>query len=177
MQFVQGSHGVAEGDSVNVTVQLNRNPERTVTIPIVAAGRNGAVAADFDVPDGVTFASGETRKEYTFTATDDPVDDEGEWVLLTFGTPLPTAVSLGTRDETRVNITDGDDPLKIESIAVTSTPTGGYYVDGYVISFTVTFSGPVLVDTTGGTPQFEFDIAGQYRGRQNYDGRLSQRPR
>ena len=166
-QFDKGSYDVDEGDSVDVIVLLDRDPERTVTILIETAVRNEAVAADFSAPTGVTFASGEIRKEYTFTATDDPVDDEGEWALLTFGT-LPTAVSRGTLDETRVNIIDLDDPLTIESVAVTSTPTGGYYVDVRRRSaFTITFSGPVAVDTTGGTPQFEFELAGG-KVRANY---------
>ena len=57
----------------------------------------------------VTFNSGETEKSITFAATDDSVDDDGESVLLGFGT-LPTGVSLGINGESTVNITDDDVP-------------------------------------------------------------------
>ena len=57
----------------------------------------------------VTFNSGDTEKSITFAATDDSVDDDGESVLLGFGT-LPTGVSLGTNGESTVNITDNDVP-------------------------------------------------------------------
>ena len=38
MQFGQDSQGVGEGETVNVTVSLSANPERSVTIPITATG-------------------------------------------------------------------------------------------------------------------------------------------
>ena len=57
----------------------------------------------------VTFNSGDTEKSITFAATDDSVDDDGESVLLGFGT-LPTGVSLGINGESTVNITDNDLP-------------------------------------------------------------------
>ena len=59
-------------------------------------------------PSG-SFNSGQTSKSFTFSATDDTVDDDGESVKLTFGA-LPSRVSQGTRNETTVNITDDDDP-------------------------------------------------------------------
>ena len=57
----------------------------------------------------VTFNSGDTEKSITFAATDDSDNDDGESVLLGFGT-LPTGVSLGTNGESTVNITDNDVP-------------------------------------------------------------------
>ena len=57
----------------------------------------------------VTFNSGDTEKSITFAATDDSVDDDGESVLLGFGT-LPTGVSAGSPATATVNITDDDVP-------------------------------------------------------------------
>ena len=41
----------------------------------------------------LTFGPTETSKTFTFTATQDSVDDDGESVDLTFGSPLPAGVS------------------------------------------------------------------------------------
>ena len=75
---------------------MSADPERSVTIPVTATGQGGATTADYSgVPASLTFNSGETEKSFTFNATDDSVDDDGESVLLGFGT-LPTGVSAGT---------------------------------------------------------------------------------
>ena len=52
----------------------------------------------------MTFDSGEVLKTFTFSATQDDVDDDGESVKLAFGTPLPARVSAGTGNESTVNI-------------------------------------------------------------------------
>ena len=99
-------------DSVTVKVTLlSADPERTVTIPVSRANQGGASNGDYSgVPANVTFNSGDTEKTFSFSATDDTVDDDDESVKLGFGT-LPTRVSEGsTTDETTVNITDDDDP-------------------------------------------------------------------
>ena len=110
--FGQGSYTVAEGATQSVTVTLSADPERTVTIPIVTMGQDGASSADYSgVPESVTFnAGGATEMTFTFTATQDTVDDEGESVLLGFGSDLSGGVSAGTPGETTVNITDDDPP-------------------------------------------------------------------
>ena len=110
--FGQESHTVAEGATQSVTVTLSADPERTVTIPIVTMGQDGASSIDYSgVPDSVTFnAGGPTEMTFTFTATQDTVDDEGESVLLGFGSDLSGGVSAGTPDETTLTITDDDPP-------------------------------------------------------------------
>ncbi len=94
-----------------MTVILSADPERTVAIPVVvAANQGGATSADYSgLPASVTFSSGETSKSFTFMATQDTEDDDGESVKLGFGT-LPARVSEGTPDETTVHIGDDDDP-------------------------------------------------------------------
>ena len=110
--FGQAAYTVAEGATQSVTVTLSADPERTVTIPIVTMGQDGASSIDYSgVPDSVTFnAGGPTEQTFTFTATQDTVDDEGESVLLGFGSDLSGGVSAGTPDETTLTITDDDPP-------------------------------------------------------------------
>ena len=108
--FTQASYTVAEGMTADVTVRLNKDPERRLTILLTATGQSGATAADYSLPSGVTFTSGETEKTVTFTATDDMEDDDDETVNIEFGMMLPTAVTPGARTSTLVVINDDDDP-------------------------------------------------------------------
>ena len=50
------------------------------------------------------------RRTFSFTATQDSVDDDGESVKLGFGNSLPTGVTKGSTDETTISITDDDVP-------------------------------------------------------------------
>ena len=110
VRYEQGSYTVGEGSSVDVKVILSADPERSVTVPISRTNQGGATDGDYSgvaANASVTFNSGDTEKSITFAATDDSVDDDGESVLLGFGT-LPTGVSLGINGESTVNITDDD---------------------------------------------------------------------
>ena len=105
-----GTTGVTE-NTVQVTVTLSADPERTVVIPISKTNQGGATTADYSgVPQNVTFDSGDTEKTFVFTAAHDTVDDDGESIKLSFGASLPAGVSAGTTDEATVSITDDDDP-------------------------------------------------------------------
>ena len=121
VSFGAASYTVGEGSTVDVEVELNQDPERTVAIPITATPGGGAVAADYSgVPTSVTFAAGETSKAFTFAATDDSADDDGETVALGFGASLPTGVTAGTTSTTTVTITDNDDPAVTVSFGAAS---------------------------------------------------------
>ena len=110
VSFGLADYSVAEGDDVTVTVTLSADPERTVTIPITKSNQDGASDADYSgVPASVTINSGETSKSFTFAATDDTDDDDGESVDLAFGT-LPAQVTAGTPATSTVTIGDNDDP-------------------------------------------------------------------
>ena len=109
VSFEEPSYTVDEGSNVAVKVKLDADPERTVTIPVTSTGQGGASASDYSVPSSVVFNSGDTEKTFTFTATQDTVDDDGESVKLGFGN-LPTGVSAGGTNETTVSITDDDVP-------------------------------------------------------------------
>ena len=108
--FGAATYTASEGSSVEVKVTLSADPERSVTVPLTATNQDGASSADYSgVPESVNFASGDTEKSFTFTATADDVDDDGESVKLAFGT-LPDGVTAGTLDESVVSITDDDVP-------------------------------------------------------------------
>ncbi len=109
VSFGAATYSVTEGGTVSVTVTLSADPERSVTIPLTTTNGTGAVAGDYSgVPASVAFASGETSKTLTFSATDDSVDESDETVTLSFGASLPTRVTAGTTSSTVVTITDND---------------------------------------------------------------------
>ena len=113
VSFEQATYTVAEGSSTTVKVQLDLDPERTVTVPINKAPQGGATTADYSgVPTSVTFNSGDTEKTFSFAAASDSVDDDGESVKLTFGA-LPTGVTAGATNESVVSITDDDVPASV----------------------------------------------------------------
>ena len=108
--FATASHTVAEGATTTVTLHLSAIPERSVTIPLTRNNQGGASAADYSMDiTNVNFNSGDISKTVAFNATQDTVDDDGESVLIGFGT-LPTGVSAGTIASTTVSITDDDVP-------------------------------------------------------------------
>ena len=107
VSFGSAAYSVIEGSTVKVEVEvaLDVDPERTVTVPLTVTVQDGASPADYSgVPASVTFNSGEVLKTFTFSATQDDVDDDGESVKLAFGTPLPPSVGAGTVNESTVNI-------------------------------------------------------------------------
>ena len=113
VNFYRSIYDVAEGGNVTITVNLSADPERTVVVPLTATDQDGATSADYAaVPASVTFDPGDTSKTFTFSATDDAIDDDGESVLLEFGT-LPDGVTPGTVPTSAVSITDDDAPATV----------------------------------------------------------------
>ena len=129
MSFGAASYTVAEGGTVEVTITLSADPEREVVIPLTTTNEGGATGSDYsDVPGSVTFESGDTSKSFTFKATDDALDDDGELVKLGFGA-MPTGVTVDTtipdgetqaRDTATVSINDNDDPQVTVSFGAAS---------------------------------------------------------
>ena len=99
VSFARSSYTAAEDQTaanhtVEVTLTLSVAPEREVVIPIDTTNERNASDADYDpLPTTVTFASGDTRKSFTFTPVDDAIDDDGERVRLALGATLPHLVS------------------------------------------------------------------------------------
>ena len=157
VSFGSAAYTVAESDdsdttevtenTVEVTVTLSADPERTVVIPIEKTNQDGATTADYSgVPQNVTFDSGDTSKSFTFTAAHDTDDDDGESVKLSFGATLPTGVTAGTPATSAVTITDDDVPsvkVSFGSAAYTvaeSDDTGTTGVTENTVEVTVTLS-------------------------------------
>ena len=127
VSFGAGAYTVPEGGTQAVTVRLSADPERTVVIPLTATNQGTTSPADYSVPLSVTFNTGELSKTIMFTATQDADDDDGESVLLGFGTSLPAGVSASGTVETVVTITDDDDPQVTVSFGADAytVPEGG----------------------------------------------------
>ena len=136
VSFEQPSYTAAEGSSVAVKVKLSADPERTVTIPVTSTGQGGATSADYSVPSNVVFNSGDTENTFSFSATQDTVDDDGESVKLGFGSSLPTGVTAGAPAEATVSILDDDVP----SVTVSFGSATHSVMEGESTTITVTLS-------------------------------------
>ena len=137
--FGSSSYTAREGGSAaTVAVDLSEAPSGSVTIQLTKTPLGGASGEDYSgVPSSVTFTSGQTRRTFTVTATDDSDDDDGERVRIGFDT-LPSGYAQGTRPTATVHLQDNDTTgLPIVSIASAST------TEGQDIVFTVTISPPI----------------------------------
>ena len=106
VSYEHTEYQVFEGGSVTLALVLSVDPERTVIIPLTAAGQSGATSMDYSAPASVTFNSGETRKTFRFTATEDTVQEGSESVRLGFASALPSRVDPGSPSEATVAIGD-----------------------------------------------------------------------
>ncbi len=105
VSFDSPSYEATEGMSVEVEVNLDRDPERVVTIPLIKTHHGGATESDYSgVPNNVVFGPGITSRVLEFKAIADSEDDDGEAVVLRFGS-LPAGVT--GAGETNVAIRDG----------------------------------------------------------------------
>ena len=138
VSYGAATYSVDEGATVVVTVSLSGAPGREVTVPATATAAGGATAqgetgADWSgVPETVTFGATSTAQTFTLTATQDMSDDDGESVVLTFGT-LPPGVEAGTVTEATVTIGDDD-------AAPTVTVADAAASEGDSVAFVVTLS-------------------------------------
>ena len=128
VSFGDSVYSANEGGSVAVQVQLDVDPERTVTIPLEATPGAGAETGDFTAPTQVVFVSGETSKSATFEATEDTEDDDDETVELGFGA-LPDSVSEGSPGTAIVTIADNDEAVTASFASATYAVTEGWTVD------------------------------------------------
>ena len=106
--FGQTAYTVDEGATQQVTVTVSADPERTIIIPVTTTLQGTASADDYSgVLPSVTFTDG-TSQTFTFEATQDLIDDDGESVKLGFGTMPDPRVSAPAMNELTVNINDDD---------------------------------------------------------------------
>ena len=115
-RFSAGSYSVTEGEDVDVTVTLDRDPRQTVKLPIVVTHEGGAEEIDYaGIPAALTFDAGETSKSFTITPTQDIADDDGESLTLRFG-ESPNNVRPGTGGHTSATVSIGDDDDGTETV-------------------------------------------------------------
>ncbi len=134
VQFENSLYDVKEQDDdstdetkeneVLIKVQLDKDPERQVVIPIAVTDADSDDLEDDDETNyasgddytlsaaSVTFESGETEQTVKFTAADDSDNDDGDLVALAIGT-LPPGVSTGTNYSSAVRIEDDDQPASL----------------------------------------------------------------
>ena len=99
---------VTEGDSITilVSVDIDKGPERDVTVPLRVTG--SAAAADYSgMPATVTIGADETSTTFTVTATDDSVQESGETITIEVWVPLPVRVFRGSAATLTINDDDG----------------------------------------------------------------------
>ena len=153
------SYTVDEGDSVEVTLTLTANPERSVTIPLTVSHESGASSGDYSAPASVTFDSEETSKSISFAAVDDSDDDDDESVRIELGA-LPHRVREGAPGETTVAIVDNDVPR----VSVTFVQRTYTVAEGTRENIRVTLSGepermveiPLTVVELGGATSSDY---------------------
>ena len=160
--FGQASYSVAEGSTVEVTVTLSADPEREVTVLLTHDPQGDTGSGDYSgVPGSLVFQVGDTEKSFTFSATADDIDDDGESVALGFGT-MPDDVSAGTTatvtitDDDTVGVTVSESTLEIDeggsdtyTVKLDTKPTGDVTVTiaGHADT-DITLSGDTLTDDT-----------------------------
>ena len=104
------SYAVKEGEFVAVEVVLSASPDRPLTIPLTHVPGNGAGRKDYSgVPESVRFDSFETTKTFNVTAEEDDEHDDGESIILGFGT-LPPGVRVAVPERSTVTIADDPQP-------------------------------------------------------------------
>ena len=107
VSFGQTTYDAPEGSSISIALMLSSDPERTIEIPLTFTEQGGASSADYsDVPNP-TIIAGETEASFTFSPTQDTIDDDGEKVKLGFGA-LPAGMTASGTTEATVSITDDD---------------------------------------------------------------------
>ena len=120
--FGAATYSVGEGDDVEVTVTLSADPMRPLTIPISAAsgGSTTAADADYNVPENISFNSGDTSATFSITTTENTTADHGKELDITFGASLPPGVTrASTNRTTTVTIIDDDPAVTVNFPAAT----------------------------------------------------------
>ena len=157
VSFGQTTYAAAEADSIQIALTLSSDPERTIEIPLSFTEQGGASSVDYSViSDKVTFNSGEISKSFTFTATQDTDDDDGESVKLGFRS-LPPGVTAGITTEATVSI------ISVNTAPSFSSDTRfeadeNQTATGWVVAVDPDSGDGVAYAITGGADASKFDI-------------------
>ena len=117
VNFGSGTGSAAEGGNVTVTVSLGTN-QSSPTDPIYIVATNGTTSNnDYSgVAKSVSVETGQSSATFTVTFTNDDVDEDDEYLTLSFG-QLPAGMTKGSIPTMRLTITDND----TKSVTVTET--------------------------------------------------------
>ena len=112
--FSAATYDANEGSTTTVTVLLDSEADRVVSIPITVTPQGSTQETDYTVTglsasSTLTFATGDSSKSITITANQDDDDADNEAVKLAFGA-LPSRVSSGSYTQAVLSITDDDEP-------------------------------------------------------------------
>ena len=112
------------GPDAEVTVQLDGPLPMPVSMPLTVEGHSGADSSDWSgVPDSVTFDTGATTAAFTVVAVDDAVEDDGEMVMIGFGT-LPSMLIAASPTTATVTLMNDDITPEDTSSEDTPPPVG-----------------------------------------------------
>ena len=112
LEAKEGLYEIGTVATVRVQLSRPRNKESTVVIPITMTRHGTTTTADYagaDIPSSITFLPGQTEYSFRVRAVNDDIDDDDEYLTLSFGT-LPELVYAGDQATTRINLVDNDDP-------------------------------------------------------------------
>ena len=131
------------GEAASVTVELDADPKREVTIALTASPEGGAAADDYTVADSVTFTGGGAlSRTVVVTAVADDTAEENERVVLGFGS-LPDGVEAGAAASATVTLADAAE-------AVNAPPAGLPSISGTAeVGQTLTASVSGISDADG----------------------------
>ena len=155
VSFRKTSYDVAEGASVEVIVDLKgRNAGRSATIPLEKYHSWSSSSDYSEIPQSLVFSTGGTESSFTFTATDDSEDDNGENVELRFGSlPINVVVGSPATAKTSLNIV-GSDSSGISENSAPSADAG----DGgeFAVGSSVTLDGSGSTDPDGSITRYSW---------------------
>ena len=112
LEAKEGLYEIGTVATVRVQLSRPRNKESTVVIPITVTPHGTTTAADYagaDIPSSITFLPGQTEYSFRVRAVNDDIDDDDEYLTLSFGT-LPELVYAGDQASLRIDLVDDDDP-------------------------------------------------------------------
>ena len=132
LEAKEGLYEIGSVATVRVQLSRPRNKESTVVIPITVTRHGTTTAADYagaGIPSSITFLPGQTEYSFRVRAVNDDIDDDDEYLTLTFGT-LPELVDSGDQASVRIDLVDDDDPpvdvfFEQANYEVTSVRTSG----------------------------------------------------
>ena len=128
VNFGKASYTADEGETAQITVNLNAAPGSTVAIPLTTAfgvGRRPPTSARFPPasPSAPTTPPRQSTSRSSMTAQPTPANQ----IQLGFGTTLPDGFTTGSPNQATINITDSEPPLRVSFASATYTADKGTY--------------------------------------------------